>query len=106
MDHSEVKYFPKVDHTPAELDRPSLALMHAASWLEDHGLCRDRVEDGQGRGCVIHALSRRDFTYAEIGIAQERLTKRLGTNIVMWLLFTDVSQEEVIAKLRAVALSG
>ena len=56
MDHSEVKHFPKIDHTPAELDDASRLLLKAAHLIELHGFCKGIRTDGKGRHCVLGAI--------------------------------------------------
>lgn len=113
MDHSEVKHLPKVDHTPADLDKASRLLLHAASRIEERGHCQNgNGLDEQGRMCVMVALGgspQRDWSV--IKEAELRLENALPAHvpgsrslrkIARWSDGTPTA--DVIAKLRAVAL--
>jgi hypothetical protein len=98
---------PKVDHTPAELDGPSKALLDAAAWIEQNGLCQrnadERGRGSDGSGCVIYALWTVSSEHSLE--AQQRLQKRItDENIVYWVEFSGATPDQVIAKMRAVAL--
>lgn len=103
MDHSEVKNFPKVDHTPAELDDLSRALLKAADYIERHGWQQEFLGCGGGPVCVLGGIY-----YANEGryyiTAAGRLMDSLGGRADQWNDRPGRTQAEVVAKLRAVAL--
>jgi hypothetical protein len=112
MDHSEIKHLPKFDHTPAVFDAPSDCLLKAAAWLEKHGLCQSGMVGTDGSGCIVHATFATGYgnEFPVIQEAQRRLSAAIpeipGTwkCLVQWNERSGVTQAEVIAKMRAVAL--
>lgn len=115
MDHSEVKHLPKTDHTPAELDEASLLLLKTAGVIEERGWCQNSYGDKQGRLCILGAmrvalkLPLRDFCGAIPPAgdeAMDRLSRHIGNRPHKWNDAQGRTQAEVVAKLRAVALSG
>jgi hypothetical protein len=114
MDHSEVKHFPKVDHTPAELDEASKLLLKAADLIEKNGLNNKNYKyiHEDGSICVKCAINLADggepedmnsFFQSRLD-AIYRLDSAIGETAYEWILGRP--QQEVVAKLRAVALSA
>ena len=109
---SEVKHFPKVDHTPANLDEESRLLLRAAEVIEHRGWCQNEYTTSDGRLCVLGAvktargLSPRDDEDADdlVEKACERLYNAVGNRVHLWNDRPGRTQDEVVAKLRAVAL--
>ncbi len=132
MDHSEVKHLPKVDHAPAELDEPSRLLLKAADMIEQRGLkkgslCDDALAkgDAQGalcfRGALNTAMSGNAICWegwdsdGPAFEAERRMAVALGLkacifsgdkalSIPEWNNASARTKEQVIAKMRAVAL--
>jgi hypothetical protein len=107
MDHSEVKHLPKVDHTPAELDAASKLLLKAADYVEKNGWCQHELQSGDGRVCIVGALSAvadEIFLVGTHSAAWTRLQKALNKMAGTWNDTQGRTKEEVVAKLRAVAL--
>lgn len=102
MDHSEVKHFQKVDHTPAELDETSRILLKAAALIEEKGHSQGTCGPGpQGPFCIISAIFYANGTRFSSS-AEKRIAAAVGNGYVRW---SDTSPAAtVIAKLRAVAL--
>jgi hypothetical protein len=115
MDHSEVKYLPKVDHTPAELDEASKLLLRTADLIEDRGLACTAFDD-EGRGCVIVTMC--SLPGAPMKLVEEALDRvrryirtqaRSGCyGIPSWSdkAAREGRAAEVISALRAVAFSS
>lgn len=128
MDHSEVKYLPTIDHAPAKLDKPSKLLLKAAALIEEYGLAKHIQCDTTGRLCAVGAIVKADggVPYGEgnlwtgarsmtkVGLeAHKRFAEALAEitplqsdPIASWNNTPERTADEVIAKLRAVALSG
>ena len=122
MDHSEVKHLPKVDHTPAEMDEPRKLLLKAAALIEKHGLAKWTVCTPDGRLCLRGAIavaSGQSHSRAEVNWWHANEMAREADRMVRMSLgeeskYGDASadwnnddrrtQDEVVAKLRAVAL--
>lgn len=113
MDLSEIKNLPKTDHTPAVLDEPAKLLLKAADLIEKHGLWCGGYEGGR---CILTGLIDAEGRTTSLGrhgnTAFERVTQALGVKgrldesgeVYNWN--DRHSKEAVVAKLRAVALSG
>ena len=111
MDHSEVKHLPQVDHTPADLDNDSRILLKAAYLIESNGLAKFERCNGLGY-CVIGAIG-----FAASGDSDDDYQPAIqrmvrGVGVADWWKLADWNNddertpEEVVAKLRAVALSA
>lgn len=110
MDHSEVKHFPKVDHQPAELDRVSRLLLKAADIMEVGGHCKGMAQDGAAH-CLSGAVSQAAFGFGSWGLwhGHNEAFERVRASIedpISWNDDPARTKDEVVAKLRAVALSG
>lgn len=104
-----------------ELDAVSNLLLKAAALIEKHGWCQNRLEDQQGRMCLRGAIGMAAAGNAHffhggewVGVAKEA-DQRVHNAISggkawecpgMWNNERGRTQEEVVAKLRAVALGG
>jgi hypothetical protein len=107
------------------LDEASKLLLKAADLIEDHGFVQNRIGRGEGDGfCVAHAMARAfggDDLYEShaykrlrrsLGMgpyeshAYKRLHRSLGMGPSIWNDEPGRTKEEVVAKLRAVALGG
>lgn len=110
MDHSEVKHLPKVDHTPAEFDEASRLLLKAAAEIEKRGWCQEALVNGAGNVCILGALNVVDSGSATVSpdnAAQTEAYLRLIDSIGCvsgWNNRFGRTKDEVVAKLRAVAL--
>jgi hypothetical protein len=122
MDHSEVKHLPKVDHTPAEMDAVSRLLMRAADVIERDGWCQNNVLTEDGRVCLvgaIHTANNKRFGRAndycdpwdensrEALVRMDRVLPKVADGIGACAVWNDTpgrTKDEVVAKLRAVAL--
>jgi hypothetical protein len=114
MDESVVKHFEQ----PAKLDRPAQLLMRAADLIEEHGHCQTGEGlDGSGSMCVMVALQKASGVAdidVNVELARERLEMRIPNvrsrvsgNLVRAARWSDATPTaEVLATLRAVALSG
>lgn len=117
----ETKTQPKVDHTPAQLDEVSRLMLKAADLIEKHGLAKDERCSAEGAYCVHGALAMAETGNPEAWdnpleyVATARIFKTLGVQettffnprgIAQWNNAPGRTQDEVVAKLRAVALSG
>lgn len=110
MDESVQKHL----ETPAKLDEVSVLLLKAANLIETCGHCKGALQDGD-RFCMSGAIifsyygntdSREFNEWAQpVANAWERL-QRNGFCIVPWNDRPERTKEEVIARLRAVALGG
>ena len=102
---------PKVDHQPAVLDDASKLLLKAAAYLESKGW---RCGSGDSGVCAYEAIvyaDKPDAIQTPLAtVAAERLAAALGcseiTGIFKWNDARGRTKDEVIAKLRAVALRG
>lgn len=117
MDHSEVKHLPKVDHTPAKMDEPCRLMLSAASIIERDGWCQNSMTSPSGQVCLEGALLRAygvKFDH-HTGASQMppnavfdvlmTIKNRLGgTRPFDWNDTPGRTKEEVVTKLRAVAL--
>lgn len=97
-----------------ELDEPSKALLKAAALIEKHGWCQNHYSSADGRLCILGAVK------AALGIpvgdeedvnpiaekACERIFDNVGVRAHFWNDRAGRTQDEVVAKLRAVALGG
>lgn len=96
----KVETKPKVDHTPAEMDEASLALLRAAAFLEESGLWGVQHCAWTAINCSAHGITKME--------ASARMFKALGADnvggIFRWNDTVGRTQDEVVAKLRAVAL--
>jgi hypothetical protein len=114
MDHSEVKHLPKVDHTPAELDAASRLLLRTAEVIERQGWCQCYIGIANGQVCLEGALMIAAGKTPEsviipntvAGEAVSRVRASVGMGAYQWNDKPGRTKEEVIAKLRAVALGG
>lgn len=127
MDHSEVKYLPKVDHTPATLDEASRVLLKAADVMEQYDFAQHSREvpwnTPTGKHCVLGAIDRASghepldadaFKKPVWHEAVRRLAAVLPRNgydsdaghCANWNNAQERIKDEVIAKLRAVAFSS
>src|SRR5437867_3333049 len=112
MDHSEVKHLPKVDHTPAELDDASKLLLAAAAIIERQGWCQCFIGTFGGQLCIEGALNvargREPIAMLEGNEvtleALLRVNKAVGASAFHWNDTPGRTKDEVVAKLRAVAL--
>lgn len=112
MNLSEVKHLPKVDHTPAELDEPSRLLLRAAALIEEKGLCQSGpFVDSDGRICFQCALKlglglgAREMDVPDVWHqANQRMSVAVGHAPFLWIERRDVTQEQVLSKMRSVAL--
>lgn len=124
MDLSEVKHLPRVDHTPAELDEPAKLLLKAADLIEKYGLAKWMTCDAEGRMCLRGAIRVAGGAEKARGItawwrsddmekeADARIRRSLGDRSDFgdtsadWNNAYERTKDEVVAKLRAVALGG
>lgn len=114
MDRSEVKNLQKVDHTPAELDEASKILLRAAALIEEKGWCTG-VFASAGRMCARGAIYRAatgspypDYDCKAGVEAESRIAASVGgqhpCDVGGWNNARGRTKDEVVAKLRAVAL--
>lgn len=104
MDLSEVEKL-----APAKLDDASRLLLAAATVLETSGWIQGKFYD-RGAHCALGALTRAAINL-NIGsdyflTAEDRLAASVCEHIPTWNDNPFRTQAEVVAKLRAVALSG
>lgn len=117
MDHSEVRHLPKVDHEPANLDDASRLLLKAADLIERWGLAKHTTCDEKGGMCVRGALrvaegakhAPHEPNFGDASAVAFEADRRLGValggdNPAFWNNAKERKPEEVVAKLRAVAL--
>jgi hypothetical protein len=104
---------PKVDHTPAVLDDASKVLLRAAELLEQRGHCKGAAVS-DGAYCLSGAISIAALDNKRFGswglwhghdAAMKRVRKALQDPIA-WNDAPERTADEVVAKLRAVALRG
>jgi hypothetical protein len=109
MDHSEVKHLPKVDHTPAELAGWQRVMLKASDIIDERGLCKESYSGSRGY-CIYGALyAAADLTPMDamneaLNEARRILLNKLPDTIICWNDHKDRTKDEVVAKLRAVAL--
>ena len=90
-----------------ELDEASKVLLRAADLIEDRGWCQRALEDDMGRYCAIGAILQVPGTTDERSVAATRLMKSIcERDVAVWNNAPGRTKEEVVAKLRAVALGG
>lgn len=98
-----------------ELDDASKLLLKAAAVIEDRGWCQWSYESLDGRVCLLGALkvaaggSPNDDEDEDsvVGIAKRAMAGAVGKVFVhSWNDHPNRTKEEVVAKLRAVALGG
>lgn len=105
MDHSETKSLLKTDYTPAVLDEASKLLLKAAVYLEEIGWCQNTF-GYEGPRCAIGVLITMNHSNDHIyQTARDRLRAIVGKDIMSWNDTPGRTKEEVIAKIRAAALS-
>lgn len=116
MDHSEVKHLPKIDHTPAELDEPSRLLLKAAALIEERGHHKGSYSASNGMVCFRGALNiaacgdpvgipnAPGADEASIRFLQTLRREGWGLGWLEWNDAPDRTRDEVVAKMRAVAL--
>ena len=106
MDHSEVKHLPKVDHSPADLDATAKTILMAASLIEERGWCQGEYSRN-GRLCMLGAIRVAEGSDDDASGAVARLRASMNVKFPHeWNDDPKRTKEEVVAKLRAVALSG
>lgn len=98
-------------HLKPRLDETSALLLRAAAYIEQHGWCQGQAFIGE-RACimgalhVVHSGEKRDGSLAgPVEHCFTRLNATLGMGPRRWNDADGRTQEEVVAKLRAVALS-
>lgn len=115
MDRIDEKLLqPKVDHTPAEMDKVSLVILKAADLIEEFGWVQGTAygygEDlNRSPMCMFGALRRADraSNFDVCNEAVERVNRAVGGRFMAnWNDVPGRTKAEVIAKLRAVALSA
>lgn len=108
MDQSEVRHL-------TELDDASRLLLRAADIIESHGWCQNSYTSAGGKLCLLGAVKvargltpeDAEDTEALVERACERVYVSLGLRRVhIWNDEPGRTKEEVIAKLRSVALGG
>ena len=100
MDESVQKHL-----TPA-IDEASKLLLKAADYIEANGLCQGSAADGN-RLCTIRAIHAMNGGKSFWGTTAEKAYHRLRDRVGLVSHWSDSTpQSEVVAKLRAVALSG
>ena len=92
---------------PAQLDEASKLLLKAAALIEVRGWVQGNFECSRGY-CIGGAAIRADTTLGRVvyPIALKRVSASLGTFYVGWNDTPGRTKDEVVAKLRAVALGG
>lgn len=108
MDQSEAKYL----ETPAELDDTSKLLLKAADRIETHGWCQGNYWVGE-KSCLVGAITKawgsdyKNDGSSQRALAYERVARSLGlpmpADIIAWNDAKERTEDEVVAKLRAVA---
>lgn len=94
---------PKVDHTPAELDEASQVLLRAAALLDkpnQWGQGGSYPEKVCGPHCVMTAI----WSIPNNEEAAARFREHLNGAVFEWNDMPGRTKDEVVAKLRAVAL--
>jgi hypothetical protein len=119
MDFSETKHLPKVDHTPAELGEERRLLLKAADLMEARGHCKGRLATERFHGAVclygaLYAAANHGDAWAsgphiaKAGEAALLVRHALGLknsySEIDWNNAPERTKDEVVAKLRAVAL--
>jgi hypothetical protein len=103
---------PKVDHTPAVLDEVSKLLLAAAAEMERLGHARREMQSCDGSVCIQGALGMARFgngtaIFDELcSSAYSRVRANLGGSPMSWNDEHGRTKDQVVAKLRAVALRG
>lgn len=90
-----------------ELTQEQQDLLHAEAYMREHGWCKERAQDDEGRVCVAAAVG------LAIGMVEgrsrrqkqalDRLARSLGAPIVTWNDFLCGSEQEALAALRKAA---
>jgi hypothetical protein len=98
---------------PAHLDKAHARLLKAAAFLEEHGHCKGHTRGFNGY-CAIGALAYCDDKDRDYFPAERLLERALGRGdryantalsvVAAWNDAPERTKEEVIAKMRAVAL--
>lgn len=111
MDMSETKSL-GTTHESAKLDEASKLLLKAADLIERRGWCQNHYASQDGRLCYLGALKTvlgvplDGVSHPLIGEAGLRMSKAVGRPCVwQWNDDTGRTQEEVVSKMRAVALA-
>ncbi len=110
MDQSEVKHFPKVDHTPAELDGVAKLLLKGAALIEERGHNKGGYEK-EGRLCFRGSLNMAATGNSVWGTplcdeASVKFLRVIEPGPGGWLKWNDVPErtaDEVISAMRRVA---
>lgn len=105
MDLSETKNL-----SVTELDEPAKLMLDTADLIERRGWCQNHYQSEDGRLCILGAMKTIERismhgTTRVITAACERLARHLPTHAWVWQDQAGCTKEEVVAKLRAVALS-
>lgn len=95
------------ENTHEGLDTASKLLLRAAALIEERGLCQGVGTDGSGRLCMLAALGAVEGCGSwAVHEATGRMHKAVGWPCYLWNDVPGRTKEEVVAKLRAVALGG
>ncbi len=105
-----------VEHKEAgevrELDSASTLLLKAADVIERQGWCQNYIGTYHGQVCLEGALNvaagrdpKRDLV-GVVGVAAHRIRRAVGKCAYHWNDAPGRTKDEVVAKLRAVALSA
>jgi hypothetical protein len=101
----KVETKPKVDHTPAELDDVSKALLAAADYIDKNGWIQEYLGSDVGPVCALGGIYYAN--YGRTGIycdAAGRVMESVGGRLDSWNDQPGRTKDEVVSKLRAVAL--
>lgn len=115
MDESVQKHFDREKESP-QLDEASKLLLKAASIIEERGWCQHNLQSSDGRLCLEGAISFAYYGHAmgafcdpATRVAFDRMAAATSKDREAphhWNDDKGRTKEEVVAKLRAVALGG
>ena len=89
-----------------ELDPTTRVLLEAADRIDRLGLCKIVAEGPDGSVCVLQAIGRSGRDEDEIRKTIARLERVVGFPAYHWNDAPERTKDEVIAKLRTIALGG
>jgi hypothetical protein len=102
--------FPNRESSQEALDETGKLFLKAAALIEDRGLARGVAQDSRGRLCIVGALNLAHGGEAHDSSCPlrtfERFQDATGQMLRTWNDQRGRTKEEVVAKLRAVALGG
>lgn len=97
-------YDKRWDHIKTRIEPWQLLLLTAADLIEKRGWIQGEFRSDDGRYCAMGAIQEIDCPSQEKWIAMARVTQTLRMDLVAWNDHRSRTKEQVVTKLREVAL--